>query len=441
MNNRSLRTLVQFCHEDAYNHEPQILLPYDEEKSHPPKACEILVEDPQNEHGMDMDCTFCLHPATTRLPVHQGGGARCGHYFHAACLQPWFDKGNGCPLCQRTYGDVVRTGSMPNGEMRWFILGQELPGCTCDTICMHFHFPSGHTNSGGFYRGRQQRAYLPNNEEGKKLLALFAIAFHRRLLFPLGESNTIPGLYWPTFGSIHFKTTFRPSPVGGHGYPDPAYEANVLEELRRQGVGADLADSAQGARLLEVAEHGPSCGYRLERFLKRPWWLCLACAVWTLPYAISCPFIALLLATMKLPPVLASIIMLWLFTLVESPSVLEKKALSPAGYIIFVSILYSVLAARFGRLRFFRLVALYARLFAQHTLLLSSFVLLATVAGRLLPLKAHMDPTPGIILAGYSTCVALFVQLRPLFRARRDPRAYKSGSMASPLLAERHAPL
>ena len=133
------------------------------------------------------------------------------------------------------YGD--RMGSMPDGSMSWSWRRAPLAGHTCSTIVLHFNFQSGSSN-GQVYDGRSQHAYLPNNEEGRKLLAMFQLAFRRRVLFSLTESLTTRR-WQPTF-AIHLKTSMTGGPAM-HGYPDSQYFESATEELRLAGIDLDAA--------------------------------------------------------------------------------------------------------------------------------------------------------------------------------------------------------
>lgn len=128
-------------------------------------------------------------------------------------------------------------GSMPDGSMSWSWRRAPLAGHTCSTIVLHFNFQSGSSN-GQVYDGRSQHAYLPNNEEGRKLLAMFQLAFRRRVLFSLTESLTTRR-WQPTF-AIHLKTSMTGGPAM-HGYPDSQYFESATEELRLAGIDLDAA--------------------------------------------------------------------------------------------------------------------------------------------------------------------------------------------------------
>lgn len=101
------------------------------------------------------------------------------------------------------------------------------------TIVLTFRFPGGRDSNGESYRGRSQQAYLPHNESGKLLLALFQLAFRRRVLFDLRVSAT-DQKYWPAF-NIHLKTAISGGPER-FGFPDDGYCQRAIEELRQNGV-------------------------------------------------------------------------------------------------------------------------------------------------------------------------------------------------------------
>ncbi|CAE7217993.1 DTX3 [Symbiodinium microadriaticum] len=101
------------------------------------------------------------------------------------------------------------------------------------TIVMNFRFPGGRDAKGEPFAGRSQQAFLPHDEQGKLLLALFQLAFRRRVMFDLRVSAT-DEKYWPAF-NIHLKTALAGGPER-FGFPDESYSQRVLEELRQNGV-------------------------------------------------------------------------------------------------------------------------------------------------------------------------------------------------------------
>ena len=65
------------------------------------------------------------------------------------------------------------------------------------------------------------------------LLALFRLAFKRRVMFSLGTSMTFQ-TFRPTF-NIHIKTSRRGG-SSNHGYPDDDYFKRSLDALLANGV-------------------------------------------------------------------------------------------------------------------------------------------------------------------------------------------------------------
>lgn len=143
---------------------------------------------------------------------------------------------------------------MPDGEMSWTRSRARLSGHDCDTFILLFMFPPG-VSEGRPYAGRSQHAYLPDNEEGRQLLALFQLAFRRRVLFGLSQSLTT-GQFAPTF-TIHLKTSTCGGPAS-HGYPDPNYFQSAQQELREMGVELSEALATQTAEQEPLRPHFPA---------------------------------------------------------------------------------------------------------------------------------------------------------------------------------------
>ena len=96
---------------------------------------------------------------------------------------------------------------------------------TCGSLSIRYYVHSGRYTL-------DRTAYLPDNAEGQRILALLCTAWDRRLCFTIGTSMTTGAkdvLVW----NIHHKTAL----VGGtHGYPDPTYLQRVAEELMQYGI-------------------------------------------------------------------------------------------------------------------------------------------------------------------------------------------------------------
>ncbi|XP_078468067.1 E3 ubiquitin-protein ligase DTX1-like isoform X2 [Lampetra planeri] len=206
----------------------------------------------------DEDCTICME----RLAVPSGYEGmtgctgvradglgqlgRCGHAFHLLCLVAMYSNGNKdgslqCPTCKTIYGE--KTGTQPPGKMEFHVIPFSLPGQPdCHAIRIIYDIPSGtqgpeHPNPGKKFtaRGFPRHCYLPDSEEGRKVLKLLIVAWERRLIFTVGTSSTTGEADTVVWNEIHHKTEFG-SNVTGHGFPDPNYLQNVQAELAAQGV-------------------------------------------------------------------------------------------------------------------------------------------------------------------------------------------------------------
>ncbi|XP_051560449.1 E3 ubiquitin-protein ligase DTX4-like [Myxocyprinus asiaticus] len=204
------------------------------------------------------DCTICME-ALGRPSGYKGLGvasvaraesvgrlAQCGHLYHLQCLVAMYNNGNKdgslqCPTCKTIYG--VKTGSQPPGKMEYHVIPHSLSGHPdCKTIRIIYNIPPGiqgseHPNPGKPFtaRGFPRHCYLPDSEKGRKVLRLLLVAWDRRLIFSVGTSSTTGESDTVIWNEVHHKTEFG-SNLTGHGYPDPGYLDNVLEELKAQGI-------------------------------------------------------------------------------------------------------------------------------------------------------------------------------------------------------------
>jgi deltex-like protein len=164
-----------------------------------------------------------------------------GHYFHRDCIRGSLGYSARCPNCLIVYGDLK--GTQPEGSMSVSLLPHSsapISGLSCDTICITYSFPSGiqgeeHPNPRHPYTGTSRGAYLPDNREGHKVLALLQKAWDARLIFRVGTSVTTGCENTVVWNGIHHKTSLS----GGSscfGYPDPTYLTRVTEELAAVGI-------------------------------------------------------------------------------------------------------------------------------------------------------------------------------------------------------------
>jgi deltex-like protein len=121
---------------------------------------------------------------------------KCGHSFHRGCINDAFLKCNTkCPVCSTIYGII--TGNQPEGTMTVSTNGSKLPGFESanGTIVVKYSIPDGtqgpeHPSPGVPYTGARRTCYLPDNAEGRSLLAKLQTAWQRKLIFTVGTSTT-----------------------------------------------------------------------------------------------------------------------------------------------------------------------------------------------------------------------------------------------------------
>ena len=147
-----------------------------------------------------------------------------------------------CPICRRLVKEP--RGTSPSGTMtivsrpRLLCAGFESTSKGTFEIKyeMHSNFQKQyHQNPGVFYLGTERIAYLPDNNEGVKLLKRLKYAWKRGLSFTVGTSLTTGKENSITWSSIHHKTSIN----GGaqrHGFPDDGYFLNCNSELDSLGV-------------------------------------------------------------------------------------------------------------------------------------------------------------------------------------------------------------
>jgi len=130
---------------------------------------------------------------------------------------------------------------MPTGTMT---VTQNETKCSgyekCGTIQIQYSFPDGiqgpeHPSPGVKYAGTSRTCFLPDNDEGREILALFKIAWDRKLLFRVGTSVTTGTPNCVVWNDIHHKTTTTGGATA-FGYPDNGYFLRVKSELAAKGV-------------------------------------------------------------------------------------------------------------------------------------------------------------------------------------------------------------
>ena len=197
---------------------------------------------PENKNFILQNINIYINHEIDVVKLH-----RCeDHFYHMECLYNLIQdkKGGGfkCALCQKIYGILL--GTMPPGTMTAKISkSKKCSGYKENTIVICYNIPSGIQNNKPF-SGTSRTCYLPNNKEGREVLALLKIAFDRKLTFVVGTSVTTGQKDTVIWNGIHHKTNL----YGGtdyYGYPDPTYFNRVKEELASKGVFANDFTSEQ----------------------------------------------------------------------------------------------------------------------------------------------------------------------------------------------------
>ncbi|EGD83182.1 hypothetical protein PTSG_03813 [Salpingoeca rosetta] len=166
----------------------------------------------------------------------------CKHTFHRDCIAHAFKYHTRCPVCLVEL--APQQGPQPAGTMSVSVM----PHIACagherdsrGTIVINYSFPSGrqderHEHPGCMYSGTYRVAYLPNNKQGREVLALLQVAFDRRVIFRVGTSITTGVSNTVVWNGIHHKTYIGRGPFG---YPDATYLLRVKEELGACGISA-----------------------------------------------------------------------------------------------------------------------------------------------------------------------------------------------------------
>eukprot|EP00058_Branchiostoma_floridae_P023370 XP_002608860.1 hypothetical protein BRAFLDRAFT_241590 [Branchiostoma floridae] len=184
----------------------------------------------------DETCAICLDDFKFPKTLPQ-----CKHKFCGDCLDRALKAASQCPICKTVVGTL--TGTQPQrGTMKSKVdMFTKLPGYPKHgTIVIDYHFPRGtqgpeHPNPGRPYFATSRQAYLPDNREGREVLALLQRAFNQRLVFTVGTSSSTGLSDNVIWNDIHHKTNIHGGPTN-YGYPDPDYLRRVKEELAAKGI-------------------------------------------------------------------------------------------------------------------------------------------------------------------------------------------------------------
>jgi deltex-like protein len=175
------------------------------------------------------DCPICLEKLSRERFIHIQG---CDHAYHFKCINDYMKHDLICPICRSPIG--APQGQSPSGSMSIKLDNNDCPGFpNTKTIVITYEIPSGiqhsyQENPGSTFSGTIRTTYLPNNEDGCRLLTRLKYAFLHGLTFRVGTSVTTGANNVVTWTSIHHKTSLR---GGSHSFPDPEYISNCNTSL------------------------------------------------------------------------------------------------------------------------------------------------------------------------------------------------------------------
>ncbi|XP_076125142.1 uncharacterized protein LOC143104749 isoform X2 [Alosa pseudoharengus] len=182
----------------------------------------------------DETCPICMDEFTDKDKLS------CGHAFCKDCLRQSVESmGATCPVCKKVFGKIV--GDQPDGTMTYNFQSLSLPGFKqSGSIVINYNIPTGtqskkHPKPGRPFQGAHRTAYLPDNKEGREVLALLKKAFDQRLIFTVGTSRTSGMDDCVTWNDVHHKTNIHGG-AQNFGYPDDDYLKRVRDELKAKGI-------------------------------------------------------------------------------------------------------------------------------------------------------------------------------------------------------------
>ncbi|GFH49960.1 hypothetical protein CTEN210_06436 [Chaetoceros tenuissimus] len=197
-----------------------------------------IFDIPQCKYDYKHVCPICLDELGSDPNVLRSLSCNCVHIFHQKCIQKSLESSPRCPTCKSWIKEPQ--GKSPSGTMCITIIPDKCSGYSEDTIVIQYQIYSGyqklyHSNPYAYHDGKDVKAYLPNNDNGKKLLKRLKYAFEHGLTFTVGTSMTTGLHNQCTWASIHHKTSLTGG-TANHGYPDESYFLNCNEELDGLGV-------------------------------------------------------------------------------------------------------------------------------------------------------------------------------------------------------------
>ncbi|XP_027897312.1 uncharacterized protein LOC114159547 [Xiphophorus couchianus] len=179
----------------------------------------------KSRSGLNEQTCFCGKDKTTLVRT------KCGVTLCPECLEMLHSY---CKVCNQ----AEQTSQGICGEMKKSKLSMSLPGQhKGGVIKITYRIPNGiqgegHPSPGKPFKGAVFEAYLPDNENAKKLLPRLEKAFRGGLTFTVADKGTEAKVVWDC---IPHKTSL----YGGKsekGYPDPTYLTRLSTILTSKGI-------------------------------------------------------------------------------------------------------------------------------------------------------------------------------------------------------------
>lgn len=169
-------------------------------------------------------CTICWDPLSQEASAKIDA---CSHTFHKRCIDECLNREPKCPICRQPIGEPK--GPCPSGIMTIALSKHQCPGYdNAKAIQIEYDLPVGiqgpyHNNPGQTYFPTYRICFLPNTDEGLRLLSRLKYAWTCGLIFTVGTSLTTGFSNAIVWTSIHHKTSLWGGP---YSWPDLNYFAN-----------------------------------------------------------------------------------------------------------------------------------------------------------------------------------------------------------------------
>lgn len=146
-------------------------------------------------------------------------------------------------------------GDQPPGMMQWRRMAFTCDGQPAGTPTweIKYSFWAGvWPATGVHFQSDSRKAYLPDTEEGREVLALFVKCFKRRLMLTVGFSVTRQLGNCVIWNGVHHKSR-KSGGACKYGYPDDTYFMRVKQELKLKGVSFE-SEEAKEAEIDEITQ-------------------------------------------------------------------------------------------------------------------------------------------------------------------------------------------